>query len=85
MRRFNNRMMVSMIVVLGLFTGCATVGNDSLKDENEQTIASKITEGKTTMGEVKAMLGNPMSTSFTDGGLEVWRYEISHMSADATS
>lgn len=74
-----------IVISLSLLSGCATVGNDSLKDENKQTLSSKIFEGKTTMQEVKSMLGSPMNTSFTDSGLEVWTYEISQMSADATS
>jgi len=80
-----NKMGIVAIISFGLLSGCATVGNDSLKDEDQQTISNKLTEGKTTMAEVKVMLGTPMSTSYTDGGLEVWTYEITHMSADAAS
>jgi len=84
MKRINKMEMV-VIIGLGLLASCATVGNDKLKDENKQTIGNKITEGKTTMAEVKVMFGTPMTTSYTDSGLEVWKYEITHMSADATS
>lgn len=80
-----NKMGILAVIGLGLLSGCATVGNDTLKDENKQTIASKITEGKTTMAEVKAMFGTPLTTSYTDAGSEVWTYEITHMSADAAS
>ncbi len=31
------------------------------------------------------MFGSPIKTSFTDGGLEVWTYEFSKVSADAVS
>ena len=31
------------------------------------------------------MFGSPMKTTFTDGGLEVWTYEFSKVSADAVS
>lgn len=78
------KMLLSMAIV-ALLAGCATAGNDSLKDENSKTVSTKITEGKSTMGDVKAAFGAPMTTTYTDGGLEVWKYEISHMSADATS
>jgi len=80
-----NRAWIIAIISLGLLSGCATVGNDKLKDESKQSIAAKITNGKTTMSEVRAMLGTPMNTNYTDGGLEIWTYEITHMSADATS
>jgi len=72
------------VIGLGLLSGCATAGNDSLKGENQQTVSQKITVGKTTMSEVKAIFGTPLSTSYTDSGLEIWKYEITHLSADAT-
>ena len=31
------------------------------------------------------MFGSPLKTSFTDGGLEIWTYEFSKVSADAVS
>ena len=64
-------------------SGCASVGNETLRKETESTVAQKIVEGKTTKTEVKAMFGSPLKTSFTDGGLEIWSYELAKMSADA--
>ncbi len=65
--------------------GCATSGNDSLRKETKASVDQKIIDHKTTMNEVRAIFGAPMSTSFTDGGNAIWTYEISHLSADATS
>jgi len=62
--------------------GCASAGNQSLKTENEATVAQKVVAGKTTKAEIRAMFGSPASTSFTDGGLEIWTYELAHMKAD---
>lgn len=70
-------------VVAGLLTGCATSGNDSLRDHNETTVSSYITEGETTKSEVVAAFGSPFDTSFTDGGKEIWEYAFSDISADA--
>lgn len=70
-------------VVAGLLTGCATSGNDSLRDHNETTVSSYITEGETTKSEVVAVFGSPFDTSFTDGGKEIWEYAFSDISADA--
>lgn len=74
---------VSLIAVSML--GCASTGNESLRQENEVTISQKLTEGKTTKAQVRAMFQSPASTSFTDAGLEVWKYELSKMSADAVN
>ena len=65
--------------------GCASVGNQALKSESETSVHAKITEGKSTKDEVKAIFGAPMKTSFTDGGLEIWNYEFTNVSADAIS
>ncbi|HBG92200.1 MAG TPA: hypothetical protein DDX12_01855 [Nitrospiraceae bacterium] len=65
--------------------GCATVGNDSLREESESSVNAKLTVGKTTKAEVKDMFGSPIQTSYTDGGLEIWKYVLSKMSADATN
>ena len=65
--------------------GCASVGNEKLRAESESTVSQKIVQGKTTKSEVRAMFGSPMKTSFTDGGLEIWNFEFSNVSADAVS
>ncbi|MBI4697532.1 MAG: hypothetical protein HY758_01075 [Nitrospirae bacterium] len=76
---------ITVICIMLIVQGCASVGNDSLRKESELSVNAKLTEGKTTKAEVKEMFGSPMQTSYTDGGLEIWKYELSKMSADATS
>ncbi len=68
-----------------LTLGCASVGNETLRSESEGTISQKMVEGKTSKAEVRKMFGSPMKTTFTDGGLEIWTYEFSKVSADAVS
>ena len=68
-----------------MLTGCVSVGNESLRKETESSVAQKIVQGKTTKPEVRAMFGSPTKTTFTDGGLEVWNYDFSNVSADAIS
>ncbi|MDX8412771.1 MAG: hypothetical protein R8J85_01660 [Mariprofundales bacterium] len=80
MKRF-----MQMVIVLSLLAGCATAGNDSLRKESAVSIDQKVLDHKTTKAEVQAILGAPMTTSFTDNGNVIWTYELSHMSADATS
>lgn len=66
-------------------SGCASVGNQSLKKETEQSVAAKITEGTSTKAQVRGQFGSPAKTTFTDGGHEVWTYELANMSADGIS
>jgi outer membrane protein assembly factor BamE (lipoprotein component of BamABCDE complex) len=63
--------------------GCASKGNESLRKETEISIGTKLTEGKTTKTEVRKMLGSPLKTSFTDGGLEISTYEFNNVTSDA--
>jgi outer membrane protein assembly factor BamE (lipoprotein component of BamABCDE complex) len=63
--------------------GCASKGNESLRKETELSIGTKLTEGKTTKTEVRKMLGSPLKTSFTDGGLEISTYEFDSVTSDA--
>lgn len=51
--------------------GCASSGNQQLKNETETSVQSKIQEGKTTKAEVKAFFGSPDGVSYTDGGNEI--------------
>ena len=62
-----------------------SAGNEKLRHETGATIQQKIVEGKTTKAEVKQKFGDPLTTSFTDGGLEIWNYELQKISADAIS
>lgn len=73
------------VALIGFLTGCASVGNETLRTESENSMSKKIIEGKTTKSEVRTMFGSPFKTSFTDGGLEIWNYEFSKVSADAVS
>ncbi len=72
------------LLCLTLF-GCASVGNETLRTESEASVQTKLVEGKTTKAEVRKMFGSPLKTSFTDGGMEIWTYEFSKVSADAIS
>jgi len=62
---------ILLICTLLFVQGCSTMGNDSLRTETEASVCEKIVQGQTTKSEVKTMFGSPISTSYTDGGLEI--------------
>ncbi len=76
---------LGLAFALALLSGCASTGNESLRKETETSVATKIIEGKTSKAEVRSMFGSPAKTSFTDGGLEIWTYEMAKMKADAVN
>ena len=84
MRKINYTISALLFMIL-LVTGCASIGNESLREESELSVPQKIFEGKTSKDEIRSMFGSPISTSFTDSGFEIWKYELSKMSVDAVS
>lgn len=77
--------LLMVMVVSAVLAGCASSGNQSLKKESEASVKTKIVEGVTTKADVKKMFGSASKTSFTDGGKEIWTYELADVSMDAVS
>lgn len=74
------------IVFVALFVAsCASTGNQTLKTESEVSISSKVQQGVTTAPEIKAMFGSPYETTYTDGGLMIWKYRLDDMRSDAVN
>ncbi|WP_256800332.1 hypothetical protein [Klebsiella pneumoniae] len=69
------KLLMVMMVSVAL-AGCASSGNQSLKKESEASVKSKIVEGVTTKSDIKKTFGSASKTSFTDGGKEIWTYEL---------
>ena len=42
-----------------------------------------IRDSVTTQAEIKAMYGSPYETTYTDGGMEIWKYRLDDLKADA--
>lgn len=74
-----------LFCALFLIAGCASTGNKVLKKETSSTVSAKITKGETTKEQVRAMYGDPMTTSFTDSGKEIWKYEFTKTHVKATN
>lgn len=78
--------LITASFLLALLVGCAgTAGNQKLADASNESITQNILEGKTTQAQVKAMFGEPNSTSFTDGGNDVYNYAFSRASAQGVN
>lgn len=60
-----------ILVLLSVLSGCAsTSGNSGLQDGS----AAKIIEGKTTIAEVKTLLGEPANAMTDEKGGKIWSY-----------
>jgi hypothetical protein len=82
MKKSLSFLLLSSVFIL---SGCATMGNQALKNESEATVQSKIIENKTTKAEIRKTFGSPDETSFTDNGKEIWKYEFAKIKADAVN
>lgn len=65
---------LSILLLLSL-SGCATVGNESLKNQTASSVQQTLTQGQTTREQLRAALGDPSSVSYTDSGMEIWTYQ----------
>ena len=74
---------LAAVALLALLGGCATAGNERMKDQTQASMAQQLTEGKTTKSEVIPALGNADNVSFTDSGNEIWTYRYSRATPHA--
>ncbi|SJZ72530.1 hypothetical protein [Pantoea eucalypti] len=65
------------LLIFIVLSGCAsTSGNQSIKNETQQSIASKIFKGRTTEAEVFSIYGEPTSKTSVDSNTERWLYTL---------
>lgn len=65
--------LVLAVAFAATLAGCASSGNQQLKNETETSVQTKIQEGKTSKSQVKTFFGSPDAVSYTDGGNEIWK------------
>src|SRR6516162_114113 len=68
-----------------LLSGCASVGNESIADATPESVSGQLIKGRTTQDQVRGIYGDPVKTSFTDSGNEIWEYDFSRMHAKPTN
>ncbi|HAW0405093.1 TPA: hypothetical protein JLJ34_000045 [Escherichia coli] len=75
----------SFFIIVFLFSGCSTSGNQNLKNETPQSLQSKIIKNKTTKTELLTKLGEPDTRTILDDGNEQWRYFMYNNQLNATT
>ncbi len=68
-----------------LLSGCASVGNESIADATPESVSGQLVKGRTSQQRVREVYGDPVKTSFTDSGNEIWEYDFSRMHAKPTN
>lgn len=72
-------------VIVAALAGCASVGNQQLRNETQESLSQKIEKGVSTKADVQARLGSADNTSFTDAGNEIWTYRHIRSTAKAVN
>ncbi|WP_168403131.1 hypothetical protein [Erwinia amylovora] len=63
------------LLTLIVLSGCAsTAGNQSIKNETQQSIASKIIKGRTTKQDISREFGEPTRKTTVDTNEDMWFY-----------
>jgi hypothetical protein len=70
---------------LAFQSGCASVGNEQIADASPETVSGQLFKGRTTQAHVRELYGDPLKTSFTDSGNEIWEYEFSRLHSKPTN
>lgn len=75
MNKLKNVVIFSLIVCV--LSSCAsTAGNQSIKNETQKSITSKIIKGKTTEAEILVMFGEPTTKTSLESNEERWLYSL---------
>ena len=74
---------IASLSIAVLLAGCASSGNMTLRDANQQQVDAHLTRGKTTKADVTTYLGAPDEVSFGDSGGEQWTYQYAHATTKA--
>jgi hypothetical protein len=78
--------LITIIGLCGLLIACTTtVGNERIADLTQENLSSNVVKGRTTQAQIRQLYGDPLKTSFTDGGNEIWEYEFSRLQAKPES
>lgn len=74
------------LLTLIVLSGCSsTAGNQSIKNETQQSIASKIFKGQTTKQDILQQFGEPTRKTAVDSNEDMWFYSIMNSNMSAVS
>ena len=79
------RVGLGIALALGLLSGCSSVGNERIADASPESVSQQLAKGKSTQEDVRQLYGDPMKSSFTDSGNEIWEYEFSRLHSKPTN
>jgi len=66
-----------VFMLLLLLVGCASSGNEKVRNETKENLEQQIQKGKSSKQNVQDLFGDPDEISFTDSGNEIWRFRHS--------
>jgi outer membrane protein assembly factor BamE (lipoprotein component of BamABCDE complex) len=79
------RVGLAVALSFALLVGCSSAGNERIADASSESVSQQLAKGKTTQEDVRQLYGDPMKSSFTDSGNEIWEYEFSRLHSKPTN
>lgn len=77
--------LLATFIVIHLAAGCASSGNPSIANATRETVSANLVKGSSTQADVRRVYGDPVTTSFTENGKEMWTYEFSRLQSKPTN
>ncbi|CAE6822373.1 hypothetical protein R70006_06264 [Paraburkholderia domus] len=74
---------IALLAATVALAGCASAGNQVLRNADQNQIDQHIVRGKTTKSDVTTFLGAADAVSFTDSGNEIWTYAFAKTTSKA--
>lgn len=78
-------MLLVLLASAHLAAGCASSGNASIADATRDSVGANLVKGQSTQADVRRVYGDPVTTSFTENGKEMWTYKFARMQSKPTN
>lgn len=77
--------LLALLVSSHLAAGCASSGNPSIADATRDSVGANLVKGQSTQADVRRAYGDPVMTSFTENGKEMWTYKFARLQSKPTN
>lgn len=77
--------LIAALVSALLAAACASSGNPSIADATRDSVGANLIKGRSTQADVRRIYGDPVTTSFTENGREMWTYKFARMQSKPTN
>lgn len=78
MKTKKRHVIIAVLMLSAVLSGCATSGDKVLKKTSEQQISASLIKGQSTKQEVRNLFGDPSEIDLLPDGKEHWKYSYTN-------